>query len=123
MKDYDALTFPGPAMSRCSYRALHSFMVDALMDAPRELRIAVIDTAGGISSGHMMLAVLDGRMRVDVRIEQEQPWVWLSYATPDGMRPVVAVQGREIGADPALLLREQEIRVEDAIAEILGGSA
>jgi hypothetical protein len=121
MKDYDALTFPGPAIGTFSYRALHSFMVDALMDAPRELRLKVIDVAGGISSGHMMVAITEGRMRVDVRMEKEQPWVWLSYATPQGMRPIMAVLSTAIGVDPEVIMREQQMRVEDAIAEILGG--
>lgn len=121
MTNYDAVTFPGPAIGMFSYRALHSFMVDALMDAPRELRLEVLDVAGGISSGHMMLAITEGRMRVDVRMERDQPWVWLSYTTPEGMRPIIAVLCTAIGVGPEVIMREQQMRVEDALAEILGG--
>lgn len=110
-------------MSRASYHCLHSYLVDALMDAATDQRNHFIDVVRGISSGHMMLAILDGRMRVDVRIENDQPWLWLSYNSSLGWQPVVAVQGRELAADPGLLLREQEMRVEDAVAAILEGEA
>jgi hypothetical protein len=122
MNDHDPITFPGPLLGRSGYRALHSFMVDALMEATREVRLAVIDLAGGISSGHLILAVNDRRLRARVEIEADgMPWVWLEYRTPDKYLPIVAVAVTELGLHPSTVLREQDMRMEDALREILAG--
>lgn len=111
--------WPAPFMAQCSYRALHSLLVDALFDAPRELRHQVIDCAGGLSSGHFIVAIAEGRMKVDVRIDDDVPYIWLSYAADGAMRPILACNGAALGADPELLMREQVARLEDALREIV----
>ena len=122
MKDDRLIDWPAPTMPTSCYRALHSVLVDTLFAAPRELRHAVIDAAGGLTAGHMMLAIAAGHYQVAVRMEQDRPWLWLSYRSSDGVMPVVACLPETVGADPALVLREQEWLLEDALREITGGA-
>jgi hypothetical protein len=121
--DPDEITWPGPTMAAASYRALFAVLVDALFAATREQRHAVIDAMGGLTSGHLMVAIAQSRMRCDVRLEDDgAPWLWVLYPVEDAWQPVVACSPHAVGADPALLMREQEWLMEDALREILGGA-
>jgi len=117
----DLIAWPGPTMAAASYRALFAILVDALFEADRELRHTVIDAMQGMTSGHWMLAIAEGRMKVDVRLEGDIPWLWISYPQDGAWRPLVACTGPMVGADPVALIREQEWRLEDAMEELLGG--
>ena len=116
------LAWPGPVMGAPAYRAMFAVFVDVLFAATREQRHAVIDCMGGLTSGHFILAIADGRLRVDVRLEESgTPVLWVSFRSDDGYQPVLACLPHVIGADAGLLLREQEMRLEDALEAILGG--
>jgi len=121
MHSGDLIDWPGPTMSMFCYRALHSLYVDALFAANTELRHRVIGLADGMSAGHFMLAIHARRYRVDVRIENDVPWLWVSYWDGQEYAPIVAVEGTAVGADPGLLLKEQSIRLEDELVAILAG--
>ena len=118
----DEITWPGPTMPTASYRALFAILVDTLFAATREQRHDVIDAMGGLTTGHLMVAIAESRMRVDVRLEADgTPWLWVLYPVGNDWQPVVACSPRTVGADPELLMREQEWLMEDALREILGG--
>jgi hypothetical protein len=121
--DPDEITWPGPTMAAASYRALFAIVVDALFAATREQRHAAIDAMGGLTSGHLMVAIAEGRVRVDVRLEADgSPWLWVLYRVGTDWQPVVACSPHTVGADPDLLMREQEWLMEDALREIVGGA-
>lgn len=121
MYDRDRLEeWPAPFMPTTAYRALHSLYVDALFEATTDLRTAILKAANGMSFGHFILAIHGRQYRVEVRIDQDVPWLWLSYWTGDGYRPIVAVTSDVLGVDHAVLLREQQMRLEDAMTDILG---
>jgi hypothetical protein len=119
----DIEDWPAPFMAQASYRALHSWWVDALFEATRELRHAVIEVAGGMSFGHFILAIEARKYRVQVQIEEEVPWLWLSYWDGEQYRPIIATTPDVLGADPAAILREQRWRMEAAIEDIVGEDA
>lgn len=119
----DEITWPGPTMAAASYRALFAIVVDTLFAATREQRHAVIDSMGGLTSGHFMVAIAEGRVRVDVRLEEDgAPWLWVLHPAGGAWQPVVACSPHTVGADPELLMREQEWLLEDALREIVGGA-
>lgn len=121
--DPSEITWPGPTMASSSYRALFAIVVDALFAATREQRHAAIDAMHGLTSGHFMVGIAEGRVRVDVRLEQDgTPWLWVLYRLGDAWQPVVACSCFTVGADPDLLMREQEWLMEDALREIVGGA-
>ena len=117
------IAWPGPTMAASSYRALFALLVDVLFAATREQRHAVIDVMNGLTSRHFMLSILEGRLRVDVRLEDDgSPWLWVLYRVEDAWQPCLATAPQGIGADPDLLMREQEWLLEDALREIMGGA-
>lgn len=119
----DEIHWPGPTMAPSSYRALFAVLVDTLFAAEREQRHAAIDAMGGLTTGHFMIAIAEGRYRVDVRLEaDEAPWLWVLYRVGDAWQPVMACACHMVGADPAALMREQEWLLEDALREIVGGA-
>lgn len=119
----DEVTWPGPTMAAASYRALFAILVDTLFATTREHRHDVIDTMGGLTTGHLMVAIAESRMRVDVRLEADgTPWLWVLHRAGDAWQPVVACSPHTVGADPDLLMREQEWLMEDALREIVGGA-
>ena len=118
----DLIAWPAPTMAAASYRALFAVLVDALFAADREQRHAVIDAMGGLTSGHFIVAIAQHRIKVGVRLEGDVPWLWVSYPEAGDWRAIVACPGTMVGADPDLLIREQEWLLEDAIEELLGGA-
>ena len=121
--DPNKITWPGPTMAAASYRALFCVVVDALFAVTREQRHAVIDAMEGLTSAHFMVAIAEGRVRVDVRLEANGlPWLWVLYPVEDAWQPVVACSPHTVGSDPGLLMREQEWLMEDALREIVWGA-
>ena len=118
----DNIPWPAPVMAASSYRALFAVLVDTLFAASREQRHAVIEAMGGMTSGHFMVGIAEGRVRVDVRLEEDgSPWLWVLYRTGDAWQPTMACSPQTVGADPESLMREQRWLMEDALREIVGG--
>jgi len=118
----DLIAWPAPMMAAASYRALFAVLVDACFAADREQRHAVIDAMGGLTSGHFIVAIAQRRMKVGVQLEGDVPWLWVYYPEDGDWRALVACTGPMVGADPELLIREQEWLLEDAIADLIGGA-
>jgi hypothetical protein len=118
----DLIAWPAPTMAAASFRALFAVLVDALFEADREQRHAVIDAMGGMTSGHFIVAIAQRRIKVGVQLEGDVPWLWVYYPEDGAWRAIVACTGPMVGADPVALMREQEWLLEDAIEELLGGA-
>lgn len=123
--DYDPLTFPGPALPRSCYRALHSYVLEAVLESSDAQRHDLIDYCHGMPTWErFMLAVFDGRLTIDIVPDTTTgaPWIWVHYPRQGrtGMAyPIVAVLGSDIGADPDALILELDIRVQASLDAIV----
>lgn len=122
--DYNPVTFPGPALPESCYRALHSYVLDAVFHFSDAQRADVVQACEGFPYfDRFMLAVFTGRLTVDVVPDKATgiPWLWVHYPRHDRLMawPIVPVASTNIGADPALLAVELDLRIQgtlDAIA-------
>jgi hypothetical protein len=123
--DYDPLTFPGPALPASCYRALHSYVLEAVMEMTEAQRHDLIEYCQGMPTwGRFMLTVFDGRLTVDVIPEATTgaPWLWVHYprqGRPGLAYPIVAVAGTDIGADPDALKFELALRMQGTLERIV----
>lgn len=122
--DYDPLTFPGPALPASCYRALHSFVLEAVLDMSDDQRHDIVERCAGLPSwDRFMLAVFQGRLKIDIVSDATtlEPFVWVHYPRHgDEMAwPITAVHYGGIGADPDLLQAELNIRVQVALDHIV----
>lgn len=119
--------FPGPCMPLFCYLALHSQATDNLFTAPERFWRLALDLLGGFLFVDFMRGVNSGLLSLQVTLEatgtgEPIPWVWVWIHFPNQPRiAVAAVDHAVIGADPDMLLREQSMRMDDALATILDG--
>jgi hypothetical protein len=122
--NYDPMTFPGPALPASCYRALHSYVLEAVLDMSDAQRQDIVNRCQGLPTwDRFMLAVFRGWLTVDTVPEAAtgQPWLWVHYPRhDDGMAyPIVAVLGTDIGADPGALRLELAIRIQASLDAIV----
>ena len=122
--DTSSPAWPGPALPRWCYKALHSYWVDNVFSSPHVVYERILDLVRGCHWLQFMEAIEDGRLTVHVTLEARSqgtvvPYLWVKAHLPQ-QPPIAmaAVDHADIGADPDLLMREQQMRMEDALAAI-----
>ena len=121
--DYDPLTFPGPALPRSCYRALHSYVLESVLEMTDARRHDIVDRCEGMLTWpRFMLSVFCGRLTIDVvpDVTTGAPWLWVHYPLHDERMawPIVAVLSTDIGADPDALQLELDLRMEGTLDRI-----
>jgi len=113
--------FPGPAIPEFSYRVIHSALVDLMHGIPPQMGDYILKQLGGrVTLGSMTKAMKAGRMSLDVFLDDnEHPYLELAVTAGDGEPFVLLeIEGETVGVDPAALWREQQYRLDQAIAAI-----
>lgn len=114
--------WPGPAIGLGGYRALHSFLVDALLAFPCEVRDAIVARLDGLSFVRFLMAIDDGRLVIRVRLHDDAPVVSVSVPTTTGDTfDLVVAQGTALGVDGAALMLEQRLRLQAALDDVVRG--
>jgi hypothetical protein len=115
--------FPGPAIPESAYRVIHSALVDLMHGLPPQMGDYILKQLGGrVTLGSMTQAMKAGRMSLAVFLDDnEHPYLELAVTAGDGHPfTLLEVDGPSVGVDPAALWREQQYRLDQAVAAITG---
>lgn len=114
---------PIPQIGIVAYRAMHSVFLDTLMSYREEIRRDIVTVMNGANFDRFLLALTDPDnhvLRIRVKPEGDEAWLGVDARIDEDWTPFMEVNSIALGVSAAIIFKEQQMRLEDALADILG---